>query len=335
MLSSSSRLASLGLLCALALAAGCATDAATGEAAGEVGGGSSSDPWAEAHATLDFHADFTTTRTGILRAGGTMTVHYDSARLAPCSFVQGGHNLWGITAHVRFDTGDELAGEVLDADAIFTIPTDGPRSVALWFEATNVDGCHQWDSAYGANYSFALAMPPQWVGLPTNTLSRDESVRCGASDAASPFSFDTWARQRATETNLCFQVYQAGETDVPNADLWQELDVQLWWRLSGAAASGTDWQASPVDLDANRVGHNANYVFDWRTIDPFRDFHCPEVAPATSADGMYAQIGIQYFVTVNGATLAPAHDTNESDPPAYDGLFLDYPTNAWRTANCH
>jgi hypothetical protein len=325
--------------CALALAA-CvdapATDAtATATAAQSIGAGSATDPWAVAQAQLSFNADFTTTRAGILRASGTLTVHYDSSRLAPCAEVQQGRPQWAITAHIRFDTGDEFDPEVLGSDATITVPTDGPSTVALWFEATNVDGCHQWDSAYGANYNFALAMPPQWVGLPTNTLSRDSSARCGAADANDGFAFDTWARSQAVETNFCFQVYQAGQTDVPNPDLWEELDTQLYWRLVGANGAGTAWTATPVDLDAARIGNNASYVFDWRTIDPFRDYHCPEVASVPTADGMYQQITVEYAALVNGTTLAPEHDTNESDAPVYSGTFIDYPSNPWRTANCH
>ncbi len=165
-------------------------------------------------ATLAFNSDFTVTRTGILTAGGTITVHYDAARLAGCAEVQQGRNQWGITAHVQFDSGDLLEANVLDVDATFGVPTDGPSKVSLWFEATNVDGCHMWDSNENANYVYALAMPPQWVGLATNTMSRDTSVQCGAADALAGFAFDTWARVEAAETNLCFQVYQVGETDV-------------------------------------------------------------------------------------------------------------------------
>lgn len=284
-------------------------------------------PTASDHATLTFHPDFTQTQDGIITAGGSLTVAYDWHRLGGCHFDQGGHHMWSITAHLRFDSGEEMAADVIDNPATFTVPTDGATTVAIWFESVNVSGCHEFDSSFGANYNFQLARAPQWLGLAQSLITRDSSSPCaGGSDAASGMSFDTWARQRAAVANLCFQAYQPGETDVPNDDLWKQLDARVHYRYVAGSAS-TAWQTASVNL-AGRAGNNALYAWPWRQVDPFRDFHCPEVAPTATADNMYMQIGVEYWIDVNGGEIRPEPGA------AFSGTFVDYPTNSWRAGNC-
>ena len=40
---------------------------------------------------------------------------------------------------------------------------------------------------------------------------------------------------------LFFEVWMQGVTDFPNPDLWQQLDVELHWRVKGAAAFTTQY----------------------------------------------------------------------------------------------
>lgn len=113
-------------------------------------------------AVLSFDADFTTSQSEAVHAGDKVVVHYDPSRLAQCQGSTGGHAAWGITGHWQVDGGsvhDVMVSEAQDAalvasDPQVTIPRG--RDLALWFEATNVWGCHAYDSAYGANYHFAI-----------------------------------------------------------------------------------------------------------------------------------------------------------------------------------
>jgi hypothetical protein len=271
------------------------------------------------HANLVFDADFTQHRTGLLEPGGDVSIVYDASRLAPCREVQGGFDQWAVTAHVQFAPGtQEQDAIVTDAPATLAVPSDA-QSVAVWFEATNVDGCHQWDSNDGANYSFHMMRAPQWVGLATNLFTRDDSGDpCdGGSPAEDGMSYDTWVRSQATVTNLCFQVYQPGITDTQDPNLWQDLDVEL--QLQGTSI--------PVDFD-RFVGNNARYKISWRDLDPLRAFNCPTTPVTPTSDGMYVQTQLGYYVTVNGYQLRP-------EPGAsYQATFVDYPNNAWRAANC-
>lgn len=274
-------------------------------------------------ARLVFDADWTERREGVLAPGGEMSIVYAQSRLAQCKKTQGNAQLWDITAHVRFEPSFQLrSASVRDGQVTMPVPSDA-RTIRLWFEATSTSGCHAWDSNLGADYVFAVATPPQWIGNATNLMTRDTSGDiCGGAPAQQGFSFDTWTRLRAALTNLCFQVYQPGLTDRDDPDLWQKLDVSLRWRAEGQSA----WQSRPVSFD-RRVGNDARYVVSWRELDPFRMYHCPEGTVSPTPDGMYAQTRLEYFVVVNGYEMRPAPGA------AYAATFIDY-ADSWHAQNC-
>ena len=275
-------------------------------------------------ARLVFDADWSERREGVLAPGGEISIVYAQSRLAQCKKTQGNFQLWDITAHVRFLPGGQLrAASVRDGQATMAVPSDA-RSATLWFEATNTSGCHYWDSNFGANYVFEAALPPQWVGNAKTLLTRDTSIDCSAGvPAQQGFSFDTWTRQRAALTNLCFEVYQPGITDRDDPDLWQKLDVSLRWRGEGQTA----WQARPVSFD-RRVGNNARYAMSWRDLDLFRAYHCPEATTSPTPDGMYVQGRLEYIIVVNGYELRPAPGA------AFSATFIDYANDSWRAQHC-
>jgi hypothetical protein len=278
-------------------------------------------PSAATTATLTFDPGYTQTQSGPIVPGGRLQIVYAASRLHACASP-------AITAHVRFDPeGTEVDPPLSAGPVTVTVPTDGPRQVTIWFDATNAAGCHAYDSAYGANYVFPVAPPPRWLGLAQNLLTRDPTTPCGGASAATGFSFDTLARQQDTVTNLCFQAYQPGETDVANADLGQQLAASLAWRITSNTAT-TGWTVSPIAL-VGRAGNNALYAWSWRDVDPFRDFHCPELAANVTSDGQHVQLGIDYVISVNGSELRPMADA------PFQGTFIDNPTTPWRTANCH
>lgn len=280
-------------------------------------------PTSAAIATVAFAADYTQTQAGPIVAGGQLQLDYATSRLTQCAHHAAPH----LTAHVRFEpSGIELAPSIDSGAASVVVPTDAAGHVAVWFEASSSDGCRAYDSAYGANYTFAVAPPPRWLGLAQNLLTRDPSSPCGGADAASPFSFDTLVRQQDSVTNLCFQAYQPGITDNAGADLQQNLAATVTWRLVGATQQ-TAWTVSPAILSP-RAGNNARYQWSLRDVDPFRDLHCPEVSPLPTGDG-HIQLGLEYVISVNGLELRPAPEQ------PFTGSFVDNPTTPWRTANCH
>jgi hypothetical protein len=281
-------------------------------------------PAGPTRAQLIFDADWTERREGVLAPGGELTIVYAQTRLDQCKQTQNGIPQWDITAHVRFEPGGQLRGASVRAGTTtMSVPTDARRAV-LWFESTSVSGCHYWDSNLGANYSFDAQTPPQWMGNMSSLFTRDTSGDiCGGGPAQQGFTFDTWTRQRAAITNLCFEVYQPGMTDRDDPDLWQKLDVSLRWRGEGQTA----WQTRPINFD-RRVGNNARYAMNWRELDPFRAYHCPEMQTSPTPDGMYVQGRLEYIVVVNGGELRPVPGA------AYSGTFIDYATDAWRAQNC-
>ncbi len=253
-------------------------------------------------ANLVFDAGFTQHRDGVLAAGGHVTISYAKARLATCASTQGGLPQYGITAWVKFLPGNQLTTvDVLDHTPTIAVPSDA-RSVQVWFETSDVHGCHAYDSNHGANYSFDAAVAPQWIGNGTTLFSRDTSVKCnppGAAPITSGFSFDTWTRQRAAITNTCFEVYQPGLTDVDDPDLWQKLDVEIHVQTAPQT-----WTTFPVNFES-RQGNNARYAFSMRQVDPFRDYYCTAMPVTPVPGGQYESVQLGYYITVNGSEYRP------------------------------
>ncbi len=280
-------------------------------------------PAGPTHANLVFAADFTQHRDGVLVPGGQVTISYAGSRLALCQATQGGLPQYDTTAWVKWLPGNQVtAVSVRDTAPTLAVPSDA-RQAVIWFETTSVYGCHAYDSNYGNNYTFDVAVPPQWIGNGTTLFSRDTSATCGGGALASGFSYDTWVRQRAAITNTCVEVYQPGLTDHDDPELWQKLDVEIHVQTAPQT-----FETFPINFDS-RTGNNARFAFDWRAVDPFRAYHCPTTPISPTSDGQYAQTMLEYYITVNGGEYRP-------EPGAYfGGTFVDYLHDAWRDANCN
>jgi len=283
-----------------------------------------------AEATLTFGADWSEGQDGPLVAGGSATVVYSSNRLGSCAAVQGGIPQWAITGYWQIDDGPVATFDVLSPNhpggEPVTFELTGSGTLALWFEATNTYGCHEWDSNYGANYRFDVGTPatfPSWAGDAEIAIER---FTCGAEPCAEDlfpasdgFLFDTWARQRATVAHVYFEAWEPGVTDWDNPDLWQQLDVQMHYRFDGQSASSSRY----VDF-LRRDGNNARYAVGLRDIDPLggntitNTADCPPVTLTPTAGGIYVSTGVEYYFTVSDVEIRPA--AGES----FTGTFEDY-----------
>jgi hypothetical protein len=114
-------------------------------------------------AVLSFDADWNETQSDAIHAGDSIVVHYDPARLAGCQSSSGGHATWAITAFWRVDGGttrslrvtrETTAATIEAADPKLTVPSGS--ELEMWFQATNVYGCHDYDSNLNANYHFTI-----------------------------------------------------------------------------------------------------------------------------------------------------------------------------------
>ncbi len=113
--------------------------------------------------TLSFNADFTTTQSGPLVAGGQVIVRFDLSRLSSCVAESGGNAVWGVTGYAQFDDGTTTAltlsqlqgAQVAPVPATLALPADA-TSVALWFTQTNTYGCIAYDSNNSQNYTYSL-----------------------------------------------------------------------------------------------------------------------------------------------------------------------------------
>ena len=289
---------------------------------------------------ITFASSFTQRASGALVAGQPVRVAYDSARLPQCRGDLATGPGWSITG--AYSVNGVYGGSFPVAGAglsngpnppAFTPSASG--DLAVWFEVTSVWGCHDYDSAYGANYHFgvvASANAPGWTG---NTASLIDRATCGGAngacyDHAQPaengFRFDTWARQRAAVTEVFFDVWKQGVTDHANPNLWRELDVELHARVGGVGAFATSYVRF-----AEYHGNDARYAIDLRALDPLARLNggaltdksqCPTFATTISADAQYVQTTYDYYFTINGVELRPApgatfHGTYEN----YAGLY--------------
>jgi len=113
-------------------------------------------------AVLAFDATGEPSQSGALHAGDAIVVHYAPERLSQCAGESAGHAAYGITGYWQVDGGathtvsvTRSEGEALVAgDPQITLPRG--HELALWFDSSNVWGCHAYDSANGANYRFAI-----------------------------------------------------------------------------------------------------------------------------------------------------------------------------------
>lgn len=137
---------------------------ACGPAAEESGAGSEENDLTSAPESspvvIVFDAEWNEALEGELVAGESVLIDYDPARLEQCAATQGGIPQWAITGHQQQADGEVQTFDVLSPNNPEGEPAvlelDEPGTLELWFEATSVFGCHEWDSDFGANYAFEV-----------------------------------------------------------------------------------------------------------------------------------------------------------------------------------
>ena len=282
--------------------------------------------------TLTFRADWTRSVTGELTAGSSVRVVYDAARLPQCRGEQNGYQLWSITGYYRVNGGAAQSFPVAPASvqtptpAVITLP-DVQGTLEMWFQNNNRWGCNAYDSNYGANYTFRVgpnARAPGWIGDGAVVISRatcGNGLACDSDRRAitTPWTYETWARQRAAIRTVSFDVWKQGVTDRDNPDLWRQLDVQMRYRFGTTGAFAMRY----VSFE-RRVGNNARYTVDLRGVDPLPDFPaltaCPSFALTASPDGTLVSTSFEYYFTVNGVEYRP------SPGATFRATFTNYKT---------
>ncbi len=319
----------------------CALAACDGSAQEDDTASSSEKSTALQDVTLNFAGDFAQSASAPLVVGETVTVTYDASRLPQCRGTYGANPAWNISAFFQVNGGPVssvvVGGLNPDPTAKPTFMLSAAGDLSIWFENTDVDGCNQYDSAYGKNYHFNVAPSPNapgWVGDAQYDLNRGTcgpGIPC-ASDLKpldGGFTYDTFARQQDVLREAYFEVWKLGVTDFDNSDLWQQLDVEIHSRIGGSGGFTTAY----VNFDS-RDGNNARYAYDLSTLDPLSGAsggsiltdksQCPQfpVSYTGPTDADFIEADVQFYFTVNGTELRPAdgtvfHGTYEN----YAGLY--------------
>ncbi|MBI5542270.1 MAG: hypothetical protein HY901_00150 [Deltaproteobacteria bacterium] len=128
---------------------------------------------------------------------------------------------------------------------------------------------------------------PTWTGNVTAAIGRGPT---SGRNAAEPFRFDSWSRQRAETTKVGFEAYLPGITDASSMDA-QKLKAELHYRFGGSG----QFQSRPAVLDG-KVGNNAHFAVDLRQVDPFAQGASPRPTGPTK---------MEYYFTLNGAQVRP------------------------------
>lgn len=269
-------------------------------------------------ATLTFAADWTEAQSGPVLAGRDVVIDYAVERNSPCRQMYNGAPTWSLVVVARFHpmnvvqealVVDLTGGAPRPLSARLPVPS-GATDVELFFRNNDRGGCVAWDSDFGRNYHFPVVTPPPvrgpaWLGNATATISRAASRRCGDAVAFGPeLRFGTWARQRAVITDLCFEAWEPGLTDVESPNLWQQLDARVHTRFDPTKPFATEFVAL-----ADRVGNNARYAVDLRAFDPFQWGRCADDVPTTRVSEPWADLDVatlELYFTVNGVELRPA-----------------------------
>jgi len=149
---------------------------------------------------------------------------------------------------------------------------------------------------------------PLWAGLTSVTIERWVADPCndgrrGLGDE--PVIYDTWARQRATFRNICFEVWKPGVTDTDNPDYWRLLDVQVHYRHG---SSGPFEMAYVNSID--RRGNNRRYAWALEVqhdptayVPSLPQMAAPFRILSESGDWAYVESDLEFYFTVNGRKL--------------------------------
>ncbi len=144
--------------------------------------------------SIVFSEDWSETRTGELRQGGTIDVFFDLDRLPVCRGTHNGYPAWDLVGFARFLPGGQtLEGSMRELVTdhgrptneaherlwTITVPADA-TAVELWFKNYTGAGssCVAWDSAWGANYRFEVwpaADSPRCLNVERETGVRTEA----------------------------------------------------------------------------------------------------------------------------------------------------------------
>lgn len=282
--------------------------------------------------TITFGADWSQRVTGTIVAGQPVRIDYAASRLSQCRGETNNLPAWAITGFFRVNGGASQTFRVAPdlstppAPVLVTLPNATGR-LEMWFQVTNRWGCNAWDSNYGSNYRFTVSADPRapgWIGDGAVVINRATCAGGYACDAnrvaiTTPFNYETYARQRAAIRVVNFDVWKAGVTDFDNPELWRQLDVQVRFRYGGS----TTWQTRYVNFE-RRIGNNARYALDLRSVDPLPDGYsatpCPAYGITASPDGAYVGTTFEYYFTVNGVEYRPSATTY------FTGNFWNYKT---------
>lgn len=138
---------------------------------------------------LSFNADWSVAPSGPIVAGEPLVLRYELARLARCRGTD--WSLAGFFTTPTIHRHDVALPATTRTGAVeqFIIAPFGPE-MTLWFENSDLSGCHTWDSDFGRNFHVPLRNPDRVIHFARDYTSRVD----GPLQAGVPFTvdYDLW-----------------------------------------------------------------------------------------------------------------------------------------------
>ncbi len=219
-----------------------------------------------APATLRFPANAGLAADGVVLSGQTLNIEYDPIRLSQCRGKNSsGIEDWTVQVFLAIDGEAPLALDMIEGRGT-QFPYAVPRSVLIpdgkrlevWFKASDVNGCVQWDSNQSRNYAFTihrlenipvLSFNANWQVEQTGELKAGQPVllhydleratACRTGGYHGSASWDVTPKLRVdgkavAAQSITFPIYwsRRGQQDVVVL-LPQGKDLSIWFENSG------------------------------------------------------------------------------------------------------
>ncbi len=187
------------------------------------------------------------------------------------------------------------------------------------------------DGAVAAESGIEISTRGLWAGSVGAKIERYGDACSGARAMGDePVVYDSWARQRASVRNICFEIWKPGATNTDNPDYWRLLDVQVHYRYAG---QDTEWKQAYVS-SVGRRGNNRVYAWNLGIeLDPMfmagaiSDIRAPFEVLQENEQTFTARADLEFYFTVNGHELTPpnrdrfrvAYMDYRAKPPLHQG----------------
>ncbi len=147
-----------------------------------------------APASISFLSDWSIVKDGVVVSETELDIRYDTSRLSRCRAKdENGFDAWQIQAYISIDGAFPIPFDLMGGQgtpylfaprANLMVPKG--KELEIWFKASDITGCVEWDSQFGQNYRFpiiplesipVLSFHADWTVTQSGVIRSGEAVR--------------------------------------------------------------------------------------------------------------------------------------------------------------